>query len=160
MINNFRNTPFNAPVRLAIESFPGAVFGVAPWVTLIYSALTGVIVLWQHSDCEWNRPWLERHLLIGARAHRVHHSKAELHLNKNMGILVFWAKLFGTYFEVDSMAGIEIGIDDPNHNRKGVVTEMVLTWRNGFKKMLQELILLGPRVPWRTNHDSLVRKSL
>ena len=70
----------------------------------------------QHSDMDWDLPLIEKYLFIGARGHRIHHSTADTHQNKNLGYLVLWDWMFGTLYladekKRDSIEKIEIGLE-------------------------------------------------
>ena len=101
IITNFRHHPLEYGIRTLVYTIPASLLGVSPEVLITYSIFSGFIVLMQHSDMDWNLPFVERYLIIGAQGHRVHHSTAELHQNKNLGYLVLWDWLFGTLYHVN-----------------------------------------------------------
>ena len=138
LANNFRSHPLMITMRTVMETLPGAVLGINPGVLLAYSAAAGVIVIWQHSDVDWNLPVLERYVAIGARGHRIHHSRFDRHFSKNMGFFVFWDWLFGTLLVDESARSAPIGILDPLHNRRGAAREMLLVQASGVRTFARE----------------------
>jgi len=140
MVNNLRDHPVLDVGRIAFETLPAAVLGVPPVVLIAYAAVAGTLSLWFHSDFDWRMPFIERYVLIGARAHRIHHSPLPRHHHTNFGWLVLWERLFGTFCE--DPGEIRMGLEDPGFNRRGTFTEMwVATWV-GFRTLLLELVAL------------------
>ena len=51
-------------------------------------------VMLTHSEVNWNWGWVGKYILISPTAHRLHHSRAPEHYNKNYGnLFVFWDSL-------------------------------------------------------------------
>lgn len=137
MVNNFREHPVLDVGRIAFETLPAALLGMPPLVLIIYAAVVGTLSLWFHSDYDWKMPFIERYVLIGSRAHRIHHSPLARHHHSNYGWLVLWERLFGTYCE--DTGEIPIGLENSQLNIRGTFTEMLLTTLAGFRALLREL---------------------
>ena len=136
LITNFRNHPIDIAVRTVFYTLPAAVFGINPFVIMIYSGISGVITCFQHSEYNWKMPFVEKYLIIGSNGHRVHHGKAFEYANKNFGIFVFWDWLFGTY-KSPPISHIQIGVKDSRglHNSKMPATDLIKVTLFGFKEL-------------------------
>lgn len=146
MVNNFRNHPFTWVIRVVLESVPAAMLGIPPVALFAYVILAGIIVVWQHSDCDWNAPWLQKYILIGAAGHRIHHSREPEHYNKNLGFVVFWDWLFGTLYKGEKVP-VRIGIEDsPLHNKNNPFHEMWTIFTFGLATLGREFLVTGGRV--------------
>jgi sterol desaturase/sphingolipid hydroxylase (fatty acid hydroxylase superfamily) len=141
LANNFRSHPVMYCMRACMEVIPGAILGIRPSVLLLYSALTGTIVLWQHTSVNWNMPWVERHIFIGSRGHRIHHSLLEKHYNRNIGYLVLWDWLFGTLTHWTETHDVPIGVEDPRYNNESPVREMIDIFFCGNRVFFRESAL-------------------
>ena len=136
MLNNFRNHPTTTAVRTIIECFPLAVLGIKPQIIMFYVVVTGIIVIWQHSDYDWNLPFVEKYILIGSSGHRLHHATNPKFYNSNFGILVFWDWIFGT-LSTDKNMNSEIGVgNDKLYNTKNAFIEMFELWIDVFKSLI------------------------
>lgn len=140
MINNFRDHPVFDTFRMALEALPTALLGITPLVFVIYSAVVGALSLWFHSDFDWKMPFVEKYILIGSKAHRIHHSPLAMHHHKNFGWLVLWERVFGTYCE--DPAEIPIGLVDPRYNSRGTFAEMWTSLGAGMRTLLIEVVRL------------------
>ncbi len=147
MANNFRAHPLSYALRTFVETIPAVMLGVDPTVVLAYSAVTGVLVLWQHSDVDWDLPWVERYLFIGSRGHRIHHSVSERHYDKNLGFLVFWDWLFGTLYVETGLDPVVIGVVDPLHNSWGATREMFAVFFSSLRAFAAAVTSPAPRRP-------------
>jgi sterol desaturase/sphingolipid hydroxylase (fatty acid hydroxylase superfamily) len=126
IINNFRSHPVDAGLKASLFALPVAMLGISPTEIIISSILSGFLVLMQHSDMDWDMPFVEKYLFIGAAGHRLHHSMDIRHQGKNLGYVVLWDWLFGTLHREDD-AKVTIGIDDdPYHvqNSGRMTTEL------------------------------------
>jgi sterol desaturase/sphingolipid hydroxylase (fatty acid hydroxylase superfamily) len=80
----------------------------------------------QHTSADWNLPFVEKYLFIGAAGHRIHHSKDPQHYCKNLGHLVLWDWLFGTlHHEPNARVNVGITCDEALvHNSGKLKTEL------------------------------------
>lgn len=79
----------------------------------------------QHSMVAWSWGWFGRNIVFSPIGHRIHHSKAEEHWDKNFGnLFVFWDKLFGTYYEGPNV-NREVGVSTNWFNKEGVVYDLM-----------------------------------
>jgi sterol desaturase/sphingolipid hydroxylase (fatty acid hydroxylase superfamily) len=136
LITNFRNHPIDIAVRTAFYTLPAAVFGINPFVIMIYSGISGVITCFQHSEFDWKMPFVEKYLIIGSNGHRVHHGQADEYVDKNFGIFVFWDWVFGTY-QSPPASHIPIGVKDSMgiHNSKRPLFDLIKVTNFGFKEL-------------------------
>lgn len=139
MVTAFRNHPIDSAFRPVLLAIPAALFGVNPYAVATYAALNGIYQLLVHSEMDWGGGWIEQYVLIGPRAHRLHHSTNPEHAGKNLGVLVLWDKLFGTY---DS--GVDkkytYGVDDERFNSGlGASREMMASYWSGLSVTAREL---------------------
>ena len=139
MVNNFRDHPFTHALRLVFEAVPGALLGVSPGVMLAYVFFTGFLVVCQHSNWEWKMPWVERYLFVGASSHFVHHSVERRHYMTNLGYLVLWERLFGTWYPGTDVRRIGLGEEGSLHNRDPLFSEMGKVLVAGLRALLREV---------------------
>ena len=58
---------------------------------------------WMHMNVAWKLSWLEW-LVVTPRYHQIHHSDDPQHYRSNMAsLLTIWDRLFGTYYNPDSV---------------------------------------------------------
>lgn len=98
----------------------------APVVYFVYFIfLRDLLQLLQHSDVKWSFGWVGRWVINSPKHHRIHHSIAFEHRNKNFGsFLILWDRLFGTYLDTDEQ--ITLGIENNPYNKKGFVADVWL----------------------------------
>jgi sterol desaturase/sphingolipid hydroxylase (fatty acid hydroxylase superfamily) len=60
--------------------------------------------------------WAERWIFIGPAAHRIHHSNAREHYDRNFGTLAIWDRLFGTFALPPDARQVTTGIDDSRYD--------------------------------------------
>jgi sterol desaturase/sphingolipid hydroxylase (fatty acid hydroxylase superfamily) len=92
----YRNHPIDHVGATLFGAFFAAVLGARPDVVVAWIVANAFYQSMVHSRLDWKWRWLE-HVFITPQAHRVHHSLAPEHYNRNFGILTFWDRLFGTY---------------------------------------------------------------
>ncbi|MEO9965301.1 MAG: sterol desaturase family protein [Reichenbachiella sp.] len=119
-----------------IYAVPFAIFG-SPVITFIgFIYLRAIMSSIQHSEFKWNLGWVGKYVLISPMAHRIHHSVQEEHFDKNLGtILVWWDKLFGTWFEPDSGQHPEIGVEDNRLNHPNYFVNIYRSTHSAFRKL-------------------------
>lgn len=91
---------------------PAWALGFSPDAIALTILIGGCHVYYTHTDLPFPL-WLERHLLMGVRLHRVHHARSPELRDKNFSGLVWWDKLFGTYQLVEDHRAVTVGVDDP-----------------------------------------------
>ena len=141
IITNFRAHQLEKGLLGVCYALPPALFGVSPVVAILYAAFSGFIVLMQHADMDWNLPFIEKYIFIGAAEHRIHHSLDRKHQGKNLGYLVFWDWLFGTLHRQEG-ARITIGIDDDLHhvqNSGNIKTELLGIYLQTLRSFVHEV---------------------
>ena len=131
----YRNHPIDHVGAILFGAFFSALLGASPEVAVAWIVANGFYQSMVHSRLDWKWRWLE-HVFITPQAHRVHHSLAPEHFNRNFGILTFWDRLFGTYCPPPA-APVAIGVADrENFNTDRHLREMgrvVVRWL-GFGK--------------------------
>ena len=141
IVTNFRSHPFAAGLKAIFLTFPVAILGVPPIEFIVYYMFAGFIVLMQHTDMDWDLPFIEKYILIGAAGHRLHHSLDHDHQQKNLGYVVLWDWLFGTLYR-DDEAKITIGIDDDVYyvqNSGNLKTELWGIYAQTIKSFFREV---------------------
>lgn len=126
----YRNHPIDFLGATLLGALFAAVLGAGAEVVTAWSVANGFYQSLVHSRLQWKWKWLES-VVITPAAHRVHHSTAPEHFNRNYGILTFWDWLFGTYYAPRGEPA-EIGVADrANFNTDRYFAEMglvVLRW--------------------------------
>ncbi|MEP7265612.1 MAG: sterol desaturase family protein [Bacteroidota bacterium] len=96
--NGFRTSLFQGINRIIFWAVL-PVFGFSPWVLVITLKVSGIYDFLLHTEYIPKLGFLEK-IFITPSAHRVHHGKNELYIDKNYGsTFVIWDKMFGTYQE-------------------------------------------------------------
>ena len=143
IITNFRNHPLDIGLRSIFYTIPSALLGVSPTITIACTIFSGFLVLMQHSDMDWNMPIIEKYFFIGAKGHRIHHSRKLDHQNKNFGYIIFWDWIFGTLHVADDdvVLGIEAKDDLKQiHKTKFGIKLLWLTYSESIKAFCSHLL--------------------
>lgn len=95
-------------------TLPMTLLGAPLEFVLAYLALILFQGFMNHTDQAISYGWIGRHLWIDPVYHKLHHSVASEHINKNFsGTLPLWDRLFGTYAHADRP--IVVGVSDAPH---------------------------------------------
>ena len=87
---------------------PWILLGFEPVLIIGFQLLAFHYQAWLHTELIGRRPWLDPWLNTPAN-HRMHHSRARIHRDVNLGaILMIWDRLFGTYARPEE--GLAYGI--------------------------------------------------
>ncbi|HLP12927.1 MAG TPA: sterol desaturase family protein [Flavobacteriales bacterium] len=106
--------------------------GFDPEHVMLVILIQGIYQLFIHTELVGKLGFLE-YLIVTPSAHRVHHGKNQLYLDKNYGkFLIVWDQLFGTWQRETEQ--VEFGITKPME-KQGVVYSMMEPFRNLFKAM-------------------------
>lgn len=96
--NGFRTSVFQGLNRIVFWAFLPVV-GFSPIVLVIILKVSGVYDFLQHTEYIPKIKFFEK-IFITPSAHRVHHGKNDIYIDKNYGsTFVIWDKMFGTYQE-------------------------------------------------------------
>lgn len=96
--NGFRTSLFQGINRIIFWAVL-PVFGFSPLVLVITLKVSGIYDFLLHTEYIPKLGFLEK-ILITPSAHRVHHGKNDIYIDKNYGsTFVIWDKMFGTYQE-------------------------------------------------------------
>lgn len=75
------------------------VAGFSPLSLLVILKVSGLFDFLQHTEYVPRLKWIEK-IVVTPSAHRVHHGKNDIYIDKNYGSnFIIWDKLFGTYQE-------------------------------------------------------------
>jgi sterol desaturase/sphingolipid hydroxylase (fatty acid hydroxylase superfamily) len=112
LLISYRLHPGSSFFGPLLHTLPMMLWG-APTEFLIcyvaYNTFHEVTVHTNH-DCDWG--WIGANLLFAPISHKIHHSMAPEHRDKNFSSnLAIWDRLFGTYRHDLSVAAV--GVDDP-----------------------------------------------
>ncbi len=78
----------------------------------------------QHSMVDWDWGIIGKYVFISPIGHRIHHSKLDVHWDKNFGHLTpLWDRMFGTWYEGE-IVNKTIGVQDNPHNKRGVFIDL------------------------------------
>ena len=150
MINTFRGTPVNNFLEGLCFVVPAALLGFTPDAMLYAGMIWAFESQFAHSNIPGLR-WMERIGLFSPSAHRLHHSLAAEHHDRNFGSLIcVFDRLFGTYLASDSVQReIKLGVDDPDgiYNSGNALRDMVLPhwiWLRGLGQAAMRLVTPAP----------------
>jgi len=108
---------------------PMAIIGIPLAPIIIFRIIRQTLTYFHHSRLNSTWGWFGTYVVFGPHFHRIHHSKAEEHLNRNFGVmLTWWDHLFGT-FHFGTDKEIEFGIEENPYNKKGFVHDMIHPFR-------------------------------
>ena len=97
MLTRYRGHFLETAMKRVFDVIPFAIFGSIE----SYLAVTVLVEMHQlalHSAFTSNWGWIGRYVLVSPAAHRIHHSAASKHFDRNMGnTFIVWDRLFGTY---------------------------------------------------------------
>lgn len=112
----FRFHPLETVFRLAVQITAVGILGIPPLTLAIYAVLVAACLCWSHANIKHKDEkwwfWMDK-LIVMPDVHRVHHSKARRHHDKNYGIaFVIWDRLLGTYLAPSKITSdFEIGLN-------------------------------------------------
>jgi len=107
------------PLEFLIGLLPGVplvlMFGLTPWVLMLYEPLDVAVTLWTHSNLRMPAvvDRYVRYLLVTPDLHRIHHSIHETETNSNYGaVFPIWDLIFGTFCgsPMDGQERMKIGL--------------------------------------------------
>ncbi len=97
---SLRSHPAEHVVNLAIIVPAAIVFGMTPWVLVIYELADAIVSVISHANLrvpEGLDKWL-RSIFVTPNMHSLHHSSYQPETDSNYGtVFTFWDRLFGTY---------------------------------------------------------------
>jgi len=97
-LNNFRFHPLNHIFNHLLTIVPVVLLGFSGEAILGYAVLSLPVLLFQHSNIDFNFGFLNKFLNTN-EVHRWHHSSDNKEGNNNFGrALVIWDQIFGTYY--------------------------------------------------------------
>jgi sterol desaturase/sphingolipid hydroxylase (fatty acid hydroxylase superfamily) len=109
------------PLEFAVQILPAvplvAVFGLTPWVLVLYETLDVAVTLWTHSNTRLPAAVdrVLRYIVVTPDLHRIHHSAWKPETNSNFGaVFPVWDLIFGT-FRAEPRDGHEhmrLGLDE------------------------------------------------
>lgn len=109
------------PLEFVVQTLPGVpivlLFGLTPWVLVLYETLDVVVTLWTHSNVRLPKAIdrVARYLVVTPDLHRVHHSAWQPETDSNFGaVFPLWDFVFGTFRGTprDGHETMRLGLDD------------------------------------------------
>ena len=137
---NFITSGRNHPAVFAFEPllrvWIPALLGTPVEFLLIWPVIHHFHQLLSHSMLNWDWGKFGKWVIISPDAHRVHHSKADKHYQKNFSnFLTLWDHVFGTWY-TPNKEQIELGLDeDPATVQKSLAKELTYDLKEFFKDM-------------------------
>jgi sterol desaturase/sphingolipid hydroxylase (fatty acid hydroxylase superfamily) len=120
----WRNNPGAALIEALSRVWPFALFdiplGIATGVGIGVLAYEHLI----HSNIRWDWGWFGRWVLHPPASHWLHHSADPAYFNCNLGTIVLWDRLFGTWVDPRSSVA-PLGICGCRHNTGHIPREIV-----------------------------------
>lgn len=140
------------PFEFIAALIPGVplvvVFGMSPWVLLLYEIFDAVVTLFSHANIRLPRAIdrILRYIIVTPDLHRVHHSSYHPETDSNFSaVFPIWDIVFGT-FRTDTrepQAEMELGLEEVRDERTNQFGWLL---SSAFRKEL--------------NHDSKVKKTI
>lgn len=131
MLTRYRGHFLETAIKRIFDVIPFAIFGsIESYFTV--KVLMEMHQLALHSAFTSNWGWIGRYILVSPAAHRIHHSAATRHFNRNMGgTFIFWDRLFGTYHNPELV--MTLGVEENPYNHHGVVSDVLSSCKRFFK---------------------------
>ena len=92
------------PLEFVVQTLPGVpivlLFGLTPWVLVLYETLDVIVTLWTHSNVRLPRgiDCVVRYFVVTPDLHRIHHSAWQPETDSNFGaVFPVWDVVFGTF---------------------------------------------------------------
>jgi sterol desaturase/sphingolipid hydroxylase (fatty acid hydroxylase superfamily) len=117
-----RNHPLELAVVVPLLAGAAIVFGLDPWVLMVYEAIALPFALWSHANLRLPPPLDRalRWLLVTPAMHHVHHSARQAETDSNYGdVFSVWDRLFGTYTALDEacLRQVRFGLGEAHDRR-------------------------------------------
>ncbi len=123
MLTRYRGHFLEHAIKRLFDVLPFAILGSIEAYFAV-KVLSEIHQLAVHSAYRSNWGFIGKYILVSPAAHRIHHSAARKHYNRNMGsTFIFWDHLFGTYHEVEDVE--ELGVEDNPYNEQGVIKDVI-----------------------------------
>ncbi len=136
----WRGHPAAPVVESVLRTWPLALFDMSAACTALIAYFVVSYEYLIHSNLPWTWGWFGRWVLIPPAGHRIHHSSDPAHVSVNLGIVVLWDRLFGTWR--GSGIGTEsIGVVGVPYNSGRYLEE---AWRD-LLVFLRALLKMGTR---------------
>ncbi len=133
--NGFRTSFFQGINRIIFWAFL-PLFGFSPIILIVIFKVSGLYDFLQHSAYIPKLKYIDK-ILVTPSAHRVHHGKNEIYIDKNYGSnFIIWDRLFGTYS--DETEPVKFGITS------AYVDNNPVTAIGGHYKFLWQTMLRTP----------------
>lgn len=133
MLTRYRGHFLETAMKRMFDVIPFAIFGSVE----SYFAVTVLVEMHQlalHSAYTSNWGWIGRYILVSPAAHRIHHSAASQHYDRNMGnTFIVWDRLFGTYHPPERV--VDLGVDENPYNQNGVLRDILSAYKRFFKAL-------------------------
>ncbi|UXX80815.1 sterol desaturase family protein [Reichenbachiella carrageenanivorans] len=137
VISGLRTNPLSdVSIKRILYALPLAIAGSPVETYIGVYLLRNVMLSIQHSEFKWSLGWFGRYVLISPVAHRIHHSVEEEHFNRNLGtVLVWWDKLFGTWYEPDPNNLPRIGVEGNDLNHPNYLVNIYRSMKAAWYKL-------------------------
>jgi sterol desaturase/sphingolipid hydroxylase (fatty acid hydroxylase superfamily) len=124
VVTLWRNNPGVAVIESLYKVWPLALFDIP--VGIVTGVGLGVLAYEHliHSNIRWTWGWFGRWILHPPAAHWLHHSIDPNHFNCNLGTIVLWDRLFGTWVDPRTAMG-QLGIAGGAYNTGNFFGEIV-----------------------------------
>ncbi len=137
VLTSSRHHPFDNFFGSVWFLLPAGLLGFSPdamgWAILFLTAHSFLL----HSSLPFP-VWLERYVVAGPRAHRIHHAADPACYDCNFGLFVIWDRMFGTYRMQGDVTGLATGVADqryetgrPFHD----MLEVTRIWLDGLREV-------------------------
>jgi sterol desaturase/sphingolipid hydroxylase (fatty acid hydroxylase superfamily) len=131
-----RHHPGELVVSVLVMVLVALVFGLSPWVILLYEVTEGVVALISHANVRLppRVDALIRSVLVTPNIHSLHHSSFQPETDSNYGtVLTVWDRLFGTFTRAPLRGGetIQIGLEEVRDERASDLVWQITSPRIG-----------------------------
>jgi sterol desaturase/sphingolipid hydroxylase (fatty acid hydroxylase superfamily) len=123
LLTAFRMHPTGLFLVPLLNTLPMLLWGAPDEFLLCFFAyyVYHEVLVHSNSEIEWG--WFGRYVLFAPISHKIHHSMAAEHIDKNFSTnLACWDRLFGTYYEDSTVA--TVGVPNPagaTYDTRGVI---------------------------------------
>jgi sterol desaturase/sphingolipid hydroxylase (fatty acid hydroxylase superfamily) len=127
VVTAFRVHPAESVTRIFAVLSPLIFFKVPDIDLLIFFVIGGLSTFLAHGELPWTYGWIGRWIVAAPAVHQVHHSRDEVHRDKNFCTCPLWDHAFGTWYDGSSRPS-GYGTPDRSYEERPMLQWIQDTW--------------------------------
>ncbi len=135
LFTRYRDHFLERALRRLLDVLPVVILGSTIKTYLMLQVVLELHKLLVHSNIKSDWGWIGKYIIVSPAAHQIHHSKKPEHYDKNFGnTLIFWDRLFGTYYKPEPVKAL--GIPNNEYNKKGFLMDIFTSIHKFSRKII------------------------